>query len=301
MAKVKIQGNASGTGVLTVTAPNTSTDRTITLPDSTGTLATTADTGVAGITSSADATAITIDSSEKVNIGETGTPYPSNSRFHVKELTGGNYVASFRHDGNSDDSMGIAIVTGKNTGSSGVVAAQFKDGDGNDVGKIYHTGTGLFYNTGATGGIEFTNGGAANTLDDYEEGIHVVTATDSGGGATYGLNSGYDTFAYTKIGRLVTITGTLVNSTVTGTPSGTIALSLPFTAVNTTDQAGKSGGAGISYYQVQKYTSGVYPAHSIAEGDNVVILKYGVVDANQYDTYFNTSSQLYCNFSYFTA
>ena len=38
MAKVKIQGNASGTGVLTVTAPNTSTDRTITLPDSTGTL-----------------------------------------------------------------------------------------------------------------------------------------------------------------------------------------------------------------------------------------------------------------------
>ena len=38
MSKVKIQGHASGTGVLTVTAPNTSTDRTITLPDSTGTL-----------------------------------------------------------------------------------------------------------------------------------------------------------------------------------------------------------------------------------------------------------------------
>ena len=38
MAKVKIQGHASGTGILTVTAPNTSTDRTITLPDSTDTL-----------------------------------------------------------------------------------------------------------------------------------------------------------------------------------------------------------------------------------------------------------------------
>ncbi len=38
MAKVKIQGHASGTGILTVTAPNTSTDRTITLPDATGTL-----------------------------------------------------------------------------------------------------------------------------------------------------------------------------------------------------------------------------------------------------------------------
>jgi hypothetical protein len=38
MAKVKITGHASGTGVLTITAPNTSTDRTVTLPDSTGTL-----------------------------------------------------------------------------------------------------------------------------------------------------------------------------------------------------------------------------------------------------------------------
>jgi hypothetical protein len=39
MAKVKITGHASGTGTLTITAPNTSTDRTITLPDGTGTLA----------------------------------------------------------------------------------------------------------------------------------------------------------------------------------------------------------------------------------------------------------------------
>jgi len=42
MSKVKIQGNASGTGVLTVEAPNTSTDRTVTLPDATGTLVNTA-------------------------------------------------------------------------------------------------------------------------------------------------------------------------------------------------------------------------------------------------------------------
>ncbi len=38
MAKVKITGHASGTGIFTVTAPNSSTDRTITLPDTTGTL-----------------------------------------------------------------------------------------------------------------------------------------------------------------------------------------------------------------------------------------------------------------------
>jgi len=39
MAKVKIQGHASGTGILTVTAPDTDVNRTITLPDGTGTLA----------------------------------------------------------------------------------------------------------------------------------------------------------------------------------------------------------------------------------------------------------------------
>tara|TARA_R100000544_G_C2208333_1_gene50533 strand:- start:136 stop:888 length:753 start_codon:yes stop_codon:yes gene_type:complete len=38
MAKVKITGHASGSGVITVTAPNTSTDRTITLPDADVTL-----------------------------------------------------------------------------------------------------------------------------------------------------------------------------------------------------------------------------------------------------------------------
>ena len=94
MAKVKIQGNASGTGVFTITPPATSTDRTLTLPDSAGTLVNTAPStsgnvltsdgtnwtsaaaaagGVDGIVSSADATAITIDSSENVGIG-TGVP-----------------------------------------------------------------------------------------------------------------------------------------------------------------------------------------------------------------------------------
>ena len=40
MSKVKITGNASGTGVLTVTAPDTDVDREITLPDAAGTLLT---------------------------------------------------------------------------------------------------------------------------------------------------------------------------------------------------------------------------------------------------------------------
>ena len=44
MSQVKISGNASGTGVLTIAAPNTNTDRTLSLPDNTGSIITTAST-----------------------------------------------------------------------------------------------------------------------------------------------------------------------------------------------------------------------------------------------------------------
>ena len=45
MSKVVIQGNASGTGNFTIAAPNSNTDRTLTLPDVTGNVVTTGDTG----------------------------------------------------------------------------------------------------------------------------------------------------------------------------------------------------------------------------------------------------------------
>lgn len=40
MSSIKLSPNASGTGIFTVAAPNSNTDRTLTLPDSTGTIAT---------------------------------------------------------------------------------------------------------------------------------------------------------------------------------------------------------------------------------------------------------------------
>jgi hypothetical protein len=45
MSKVQLSGNASGTGIFTIASPNSNTDRTLTLPDNTGTLVTTASTG----------------------------------------------------------------------------------------------------------------------------------------------------------------------------------------------------------------------------------------------------------------
>lgn len=44
MSKVQLQGNVSGTGIFTIASPNSNTDRTLTLPDNTGTLLSSAST-----------------------------------------------------------------------------------------------------------------------------------------------------------------------------------------------------------------------------------------------------------------
>ena len=45
MSKISLSPNASGTGTFTIASPGTSTDRTLTLPDNSGTVITTASTG----------------------------------------------------------------------------------------------------------------------------------------------------------------------------------------------------------------------------------------------------------------
>lgn len=46
MSSIKLSPNASGTGIFTIAAPNSNTDRTLTLPDNTGTILTTGTAGV---------------------------------------------------------------------------------------------------------------------------------------------------------------------------------------------------------------------------------------------------------------
>ena len=44
MSKIALSGNASGTGTFTIASPNSNTDRTLNLPDNTGTVVTTGST-----------------------------------------------------------------------------------------------------------------------------------------------------------------------------------------------------------------------------------------------------------------
>ena len=193
MAKVKIQGHASGTGILTVTAPNTSTDRTITLPDATGTLlnsdgdgSSLTGVGVDGITSSANATAITIDSSENVGVGVT----PSSA-------TG---AAKFLHIGSASDAHS-ALVLQDNTrkwefqcnDSLSIFAAD------SEKLKLTSDGRGLsqftakcWVNLNGTGTIAINDSHNVSSLIDVGVGQYEVVFSNAMSNANYSATSSND-------------------------------------------------------------------------------------------------------------
>ena len=47
MSKIALSGNASGTGTFTIAAPNSNTDRTVNIPDASGTLVVSGQTSIA--------------------------------------------------------------------------------------------------------------------------------------------------------------------------------------------------------------------------------------------------------------
>ena len=87
------------------------------------------------------------------------------------------------------------------------------------------TGNILFETAGKGVYLGVTSATAANLLDDYEEGVYNPALTCSTSG-TYGMASGYDSLSYTKIGRLVHVTGAL-NINSESSPNGQLRMSLP--------------------------------------------------------------------------
>tara|TARA_R100001244_G_scaffold61700_1_gene51694 strand:- start:174 stop:980 length:807 start_codon:yes stop_codon:yes gene_type:complete len=115
--------------------------------------------------------------------------------------------------------------------------------------------------TGAGGGVKLDDldSSDANTLDWYEEGLWTaaLTATTSG---SITINSGFDSCAYIRIGRMVFIQGTIELSSVSS-PVGTLRLSgLPFVqAADLTDRADRGGGTNVAVTELSTATSdGIY-------------------------------------------
>jgi len=87
MSNVKIEGNASGTGTLTIQAPNTSTDRTLNLPDKAGAIAVGAGTIVQVVqgTTSTEVVVTTTDYTD-TTLSASITPSSSSNKILVQVL-----------------------------------------------------------------------------------------------------------------------------------------------------------------------------------------------------------------------
>lgn len=143
----------------------------------------------------------------------------------------------------------------------------------------------------AAKGFNFSaNTGAAGKSSDllnwYEEGTFAITAlTTAGAGAsgTITVDTGFNTLAYTRIGRIVHVNGNVAVSSV-GSPAGSLLKfeTLPFPIIDLGEQAGRFGGG----YGAFGTTAGdvIKPIYSI-EGDSVWYL---VIDTStiQSGTYF---------------
>ena len=106
----------------------------------------------------------------------------------------------------------------------------------------------------------------ANNLDDYEEGTVTATMTPTTSG-TIPLSASIQTLAYTKVGRLVTITGLLR----TATPSSPVGTgidinNLPFTISSSIATYGARGGGAIQFFDSSLSTRTAVP-FQFSEGE----------------------------------
>jgi len=126
MSKVKIEGNASGTGTLTISAPNTNTDRSLTLPDGAGEILTDASTlsssNLSGALPAIDGSALTgLSSGAVVQLVENS--YTSTTSNATGSFIDTGVNATITPTSSSND---ILISTSVNSVINGAGRLQFK-------------------------------------------------------------------------------------------------------------------------------------------------------------------------------
>ena len=212
-----------------------------------------------------NAEAMRIDSSGNVLVGKTavgmanegielnsgdylGITKDSAPCAYLRRNTSDGDIIEFRKDGTTVGS--ISVVNGNNLTIGGAVTGhagiQFGSdriipesaGTQSDALTDLGQASGRFKDLYLSGGVYLGGTGAANSLDDYEEGDYDVTIT-CGTSGTATVNSSFNRASYTKIGSLVTVTGLIIVSAVSS-PVGNFTLNLPFTPAGLTDRAGDS-------------------------------------------------------------
>jgi len=237
---------------------------------------------------------------EATSTGKIRATMSSDNPISLNRTTTDGGIAVFAKDGATVGAIGteggdLAVGTGdvglKFNDASGLISPWDMTANAPENGTIdLGYATGRFKDAYLSGGIYLGGTGAANKLDDYEEGTHVATVTPSTSG-TITLTSTIDTLGYTKIGRQVTITGYLNVQSVSSPVGSYVSVTLPFSIGGVNERGEDIGGAA----QVYDYSVGGWIAAPF-DGiyGNVGIRVYYPVASTQGGTIFRFS------FSYFT-
>jgi len=255
----------SASGSVTLSPENVAGTTTIVVPSSTATLATIADVPTS-IVDNGNATAITIDASENVDLADAADlSLNAAGGAQVNRVqwkyNGTPYVWLERENSTGDMVFGV--------GGASSEKMRLRDG----------------------GGITFNGDtAAANALDDYEEG----TWTPSWVVANGSVSSYHATGKYTKIGRTVFLWGYLSYASQSGT-TGSDQLKLgglPFTPGNGWGQ-GNSYAGGVHAIGLYTWGSGKAPDHSFfwsGGSSHPLVRKTGTTDTSVLVSDLNTGA-----------
>jgi len=194
--------------------------------------------------------------------------------------------------GSNNDNVGLAFYTHSTNPQNDAATKAFD---------VTHTGN-IAFPSGQ--GIDFsaTSGtGTSELFDDYEEGTYTASlyGNTTGPGTPLPLSSSYNTLAYTKIGRQVTITGKLETSG-SHSASGYLRLTVPFVGADLSDSAGTATGSVFFYRTGQLHTN---PSVITGEGTSTVIFYENtaggdVTTINAED--MDAAIEVFFGFTYFT-
>ena len=180
MSLVKIQGNASGTGIFTVAAPATNTDRTLTLPDAAGTIALQGGAGVGKVlqvvqgvvVGSANTVYFSTTSNGLVDTGLSATITPTSASSKILiNISPVIFVVGTTTDGGT----GFGIKRG----SSNIYSTS-------NIG--FYAGSGNSTNAGTMPNIVYLDSPASTSSLTYQL---QVTRYQNNGGSTVYLNRNY--------------------------------------------------------------------------------------------------------------
>ena len=254
----------------------------------------------------------TLDLNGKVGIGETA-PLCAAGGLHVKSGDSGQGTANPHADElvvEGSANSGINILSG----ASGYGSLYFGDSGDSNAGEVTynHASNYMAFATSGTerfrissDGLAIGGTGAANSLDDYEEGVTGNITLSPGSSGSISLQTNFKKLAYTKVGRLVTITG-LLKITSVSSPTGGLTFALPFALASLGDTAEICRGHGYIVNAANSNSSGGGLLIDIqTEGGTSALIAKTTDTANGLrdldSTYATSQAEISLSFSYFSA